>query len=204
MSQETIAFVNRFADNVIESVKGSGIFPSVKMAQMIIESSGNDEYGNFKIGRGLAVRKANNYFGIKADNSWKGRKVALSTPRDGKPVSYFRVYNNPLESMKDHTAFLLKNSRYRTNGVFIARTPAQQADALQRAGYAESQSYSIALKNMIAAYHLFDLDVVKVPDYKTICLAAGGVLVLSGLLYFQDDLKNQFNQLFNKPKLAYG
>lgn len=204
MSQETIVFINRFADDVINSVKGSGVFPSVKMAQMIIESSGTDANGNFGIGKGLAVRIANNYFGIKADSSWKGRRVALSTPKDGKPVSLFRVYNSPLESMKDHTAFLLKNSRYRTNGVFLAKTPQQQTDALQRAGYAESPTYSHALQTMISVYHLNDLDIIKVPDYEKYCLIAGGVALLSGILYFKEDIKNELKSITNKKQIAYG
>src|SRR5438309_1420405 len=127
MSKETEDFIKRNASDVIRSVKGTGIFPSLKMAQMIIESSGKDEKGKFGMGKGLAVRKANNYFGIKADKSWKGRKIALSTPKDGKPVSLFRVYSAALDSMKDHTDFLLRNSRYKSYGVFSAKTPEAQA-----------------------------------------------------------------------------
>lgn len=162
MSKETEIFIAKNAKDVILSVRGTGFFPSLKMAQLIIESSGKDEQGKFKIGRGLAVRKANNYFGIKADKRWKGKRIALNTPRDGKPVNYFRVYPTALDSLKDHTQFLLHNSRYKTNGVFTARTPQEQAEALQRAGYSESPRYSKALIALIKAYNLEQLDGKKV------------------------------------------
>ena len=163
MSKETIDFINKNANDVIKSVEGTGIFASIKMAQMIIESSGKDESGKFVIGRGLAVRKANNYFGIKADKSWKGKSVALSTPKDGKPVSLFRVYPTALDSLRDHTQFLLKNSRYKTSGVFTAATPQAQSEALQKSGYSESPTYGKALMGLIKAYNLTALDKKKKP-----------------------------------------
>ena len=108
MSRETEIFIQKHAADVIRSVQGTGIFPSIKMAQMIIESSGKDENGKFGIGKGLAVRKANNYFGIKADKGWKGEKVALNTPKDGKPVNYFRVYPAAKDSLQDQNRFAQK------------------------------------------------------------------------------------------------
>lgn len=204
MSAEVQAFINRHATDVITSVKGTGIFPSVTMAQMIIESSGKDADGVFRIGRGIAVRKANNYFGIKADPSWHGPKVALSTPRDGRPVNYFRVYPSVLDSLKDHALFLLQNARYRSHGVFTARSPQEQTAALQRAGYAESPNYSTALNAMIAAYNLSSLDKVPEPiNYKPFFYAAGGVLLISTLLYFKDDLSDLIHKP-TKKRLIYG
>lgn len=200
MSAEVIAFIQQYAGDVIQSVRGTGIFPSVTMAQMIIEGSGNDERGIFHIGRGAAVRAANNYFGIKADSSWKGAKVALSTPRDGQPVSYFRVYASALESLKDHANFLLANARYRLNGVFVAQTPQEQTAALQRAGYAESPTYSQTLNKMIADYNLQSLDVVPAVDYKKVILIAGSVLVLSAILYYREEIEELFKGAFAKTK----
>ncbi|MDP3558103.1 MAG: glucosaminidase domain-containing protein [Bacteroidota bacterium] len=195
MSKEVEDFIKKNANDVIKSVKGTGVFPSVKMAQMIIESSGKDEKGKFGIGKGLAVRKANNYFGIKADKAWKGNKVQLATPRDGKPVSYFRVYPTALDSLKDHTTFLLKNSRYTTYGVFTSKNPEQQTQALQKSGYSESPTYGKALIGLINAYKLTDLDKVSgtasqsfAPWYLT-----GGLIVLASTAYaFRKQIKEQF------------
>lgn len=194
MSQQVTDFIKRNANDVIKSVQGTGIFPSVKMAQMIIESSGKDEKGVFGIGKGLAVRKANNYFGIKADKNWKGHKVALSTPKDGKPVSYFRVYPSALDSLKDHTTFLLKNSRYKTSGLFNAKNPEQQVAALDKAKYSESPTYGKALLGLIKAYKLHELDGKKAKNYTGLFVASGVLIVLAGAYYFRNDIK----QLFTK------
>ncbi len=195
MSKETIDFINAHANEVIKSVAGTGLFPSLKMAQMIIEGSGKDEHGKFGIGKGLAVRKANNYFGIKADKGWKGRSVALSTPKDGQKVNLFRVYASVLDSLKDHTVFLLKNSRYKTQGVFSASTPQNQALALQRAGYSESPTYASALIGLIKAYHLEKLDKMPVSSStKYIGLATGVVLALGTLYYFRNEIKQSLSK----------
>ncbi len=198
MSKEVVDFIMKYANDVIQSVKGQHIFPSIKMAQMIIESSGKDENGKFGIGKGLAVRKATNYFGIKADKRWTGRKVALSTPRDGKPVSLFRVYPAPLDSLLDHTQFLLNNSRYKTNGVFEATTPQEQAVALQRAGYSESPTYGKTLVAFIKAYNLTELDKKKSVPPKPYFLLAGGVLLIAGAVIYKDKIKQTYNQLLKK------
>ncbi len=183
MSKEVEEFIKRNAADVIRSVQNTSLFPSVKMAQMIIESSGRDANGKFGIGKGLAVRKANNYFGIKADRRWKGKKVALSTPRDGKPVSYFRVYPSALDSLKDHTNFLIVNSRYKAYGVFAAKTPELQTEALQRAGYSESPNYSKALRGLISAYRLTELDNKKPNADFTIWYVLGSAVVLAATAY---------------------
>lgn len=199
MSKETDSFISKNANDVIKSVQGTGFFPSLKMAQMIIESSGKDEHGKFGIGKGTAVRKANNYFGIKADKHWKGKSVALSTPKDGKPVSLFRVYPSVIDSLKDHTQFLLNNTRYKKHGVFIAQTPQAQADALQKAGYSESPTYSKALIALVKAYHLEQLDGKKVSTTEATAtpyvLVGGVLLLLFGAYYFRNDLKTNYHKL---------
>ena len=198
MSKETDIFVQKHASDVITSVKGTTLFPSLKMAQMIIESSGKDAQGKFGIGKGLAVRKANNYFGIKADKNWKGKKVTLSTPKDGKKVSSFRVYNTVLESLKDHTRFLLENARYKTHGVFVAKTPQQQAEALQKAGYSESPTYSKALIGLIKAYNLENLDKPRASAATTDTpyIAIGAIaLFLAGVVYYRKEVAAHLKQI---------
>lgn len=201
MSKETDLFISKHANDVIKSVQGTGFFPSVKMAQMIIESSGKDEHGKFGIGKGTAVRKANNYFGIKADAKWKGQKIALNTPKDGKPVSLFRVYPTALDSLKDHTQFVLKNARYTKHGVFTAKTPQEQAHALQKAGYSESSTYGKALINLIKAYQLEQLDGQKAKakskptSTNTYVFIGGATLLLLGAYYYRNELKTSAQKL---------
>ncbi len=199
MSKETDLFISKNANDVIKSIQGTGFFPSLKMAQMIIESSGKDQNGKFGIGKGLAVRKANNFFGIKADTRWKGQKVALSTPKDGKPVSLFRVYPTALDSLKDHTQFLLNNSRYKKHGVFTAKTPQEQAQALQQSGYSESPTYGKTLIALIKAYHLEQLDGKKPSadssSPTTYVLIGGATILLLGAYYYRNELKTNYQKL---------
>lgn len=149
MSAKTDNFIAKYKNDVISATKGTGLFPSVKMAQMIIESSW---------GLGSTATRANNFFGIKADKNYTGEKMQFSTPKDGKPINYFRVYKTPLDSIKDHSKFLIENSRYRKNGVFDAKTPEQQIEAIAKSGYAEAKNYVPALTSLINAYNLKSLD----------------------------------------------
>lgn len=158
MSKQTEAFINKYKQDVIQATKGTNIYPSVTMAQMIIESSGKNEKGIFEVGGGLLARKGNNFFGVKAEKGYKGQLISLPTPRDKTKKSLFRVYPNALDSIKDHSQFLLKNSRYKKAGVFEAKNPQAQTKALLKAFYSESPTYNLALNKLISAYHLEKLD----------------------------------------------
>jgi flagellum-specific peptidoglycan hydrolase FlgJ len=152
-------YIQKFAKTVISSVKGTGLFPSVMMAQAILESS--NKYGN--AGGSTLAKDYNNHFGIKADRSWKGKKVNIQTREvfKGHEVmigDYFRVYDNPERSFSDRNEFLVKNSNYARAGVFLALTPEAQAEALQRAGYATDPKYANMIKALISMYNLKELD----------------------------------------------
>ena len=139
MSKQT-DFINKHSSAVIASTKGTKLFPSVKMAQMIIESGW---------GTSANARLANNYFGIKKGVGWNGATIWLNTPRDANPRSEFRKYPSAAASIKDHSDFLIKNKRYTTAGVFEARTPEDQIRALVKGKYAESGNYFNALMDII-------------------------------------------------------
>lgn len=166
------------ADNVADVVVASantGVFPSVKMAQAILETGwGKSDHAKSNI---------NNYYGIKADPSWKGKVVSSDTSEvvNGKrqyftgtgkiyknrdvaiadgasTVTLFRVYSTAMESHADHIHFLKVNSRYTNNGVFSATTAEAQAQALQTAGYATATSYASTLIQIINDNGLKELD----------------------------------------------
>jgi flagellum-specific peptidoglycan hydrolase FlgJ len=161
MNAARVKFIQDHKHDVISSTAGTGLFASVAMAQMIIESS--DSSGN--PGNGKTVLAANNYFGIKADSSWTGNKVQLPTPNDAQKVSFFRAYNSAKDSVKDHTSFIQKNKRYTNAGVFAAKTPADQLVALQNSGYSESPAYASLLSQVINTYNLQELDIEQ-EDFK--------------------------------------
>lgn len=152
-------YIAKFKEVVIDSVKGTGLFPSVMMAQAILESA--NKYG--QPGASELASEYNNHFGIKADSKWKGKKVNLKTREvyDGKSVMeghFFRVYENPALSFKDRNQFLIANPRYRKAGVFTASTPEGQAEALHKAGYATDPAYAQLIKFLIKKYKLKELD----------------------------------------------
>jgi flagellum-specific peptidoglycan hydrolase FlgJ len=147
-------YIKQYTSAVINAAKGTGLFPSLFMAQAILES------GN---GQSTLAKKYNNHFGIKASKNWKGKVIDMNTREvfDGKEVYIkdgFRWYNNPLDSFIDRVSFLKNNPRYTKHGVFTAQSPEAQADALQRAGYATAPNYAQTLKWLIQKYNLKSLD----------------------------------------------
>lgn len=147
-------FIEKYSKVVKEASKNTGLFPSVFMAQAILES-GN---GNSKL-----TKEANNFFGIKADKSWTGAVYEIATKehingQDVTVMAKFRKYTTPLLSFLDRVMFLFDNKRYTNAGVFTASTPEDQARALQKAGYATDPNYANLLITLINQNNLKDLD----------------------------------------------
>lgn len=147
-------FIQKYAKMVKDAAKNTGLFPSVFMAQAILESNNGNS--------GL-TKKANNFFGIKASKSWTGEIYTAKTKEyvNGKEVyvnADFRKYSTPFLSFLDRVMFLIENKRYTNAGVFMAATPEQQAQALQKAGYATDPNYSNLLIKLIEQNDLKKLD----------------------------------------------
>lgn len=106
-----------------------GVLPSIAIGQAILES----QWGTSEL-----ATKYNNYYGIKADSSWNGAICNYSTKENYDDVikANFRAYNTIEESVLDLGAFINNNSRYRENGFFNGGNYTEQAEALERAGYA--------------------------------------------------------------------
>lgn len=142
------AFINRVSNAALQD--NSGIFHSITIAQAILESNW---------GESTLTSKYNNLFGIKG--SFNGSSVNMLTGEffGGAWVTInadFRSYNNYEESIKDHSNFLLENSRYKLSGVFDATNYIEQANALQKAGYATDPTYA---KKLISIIKTFGLDI---------------------------------------------
>lgn len=144
-------FIQRFYPTVLRVTKDTGIFPEVAITQAIVESA--DKNG-VPYKSSLAV-KYNNFFGIKADKSWKGKAVRLQTDEYFDPkvkttiVDGFRVYNSFEESVRDYVKFLKENARYKNAGVFSAKTPEEQFQAIKKAGYATAPNYASFLTTIM-------------------------------------------------------
>jgi flagellum-specific peptidoglycan hydrolase FlgJ len=119
-------------------VGGSRIFPSVRLAQTILETGGKVPFWN-------------NIFGIKVGTGeetpyWDGRYVNRTTREvfNGQVyddvVAQWRYYSSIEDSVRDHELFLQK-PRYAA--VRAAATPLQQCQALYTAGYATDAPASV-------------------------------------------------------------
>ncbi|WP_246637678.1 glycoside hydrolase family 73 protein [Crassaminicella profunda] len=152
-----IKFINEISDEAIERYDEYGIFPSITIAQAILESGW---------GKSELSKKANNLFGIKADKSWNGEQIKMKTVEyyNKDTNSDFRVYENIGESLKDHSKFIYENKRYRKNGVFNASYYVEQAQALENAGYSTKENengeriYAELLIQLIRQYNLQLID----------------------------------------------
>lgn len=164
-------FIEKYKADVVSACIGTGIFPSVKMAQLILET-----------GWGKSIKTAgNNLFGIKAGKSWTGNVVSNTTHEiikgqkivyqgtnkvyasraeaiaDGASyVTLFRAYFNTIESIRDHSNFLLTNKRYEP--VINATTFEEQCKQLKICGYATATDYPNVLISIINKYELHKLD----------------------------------------------
>ncbi len=189
----TSNYIAQYSQDMVDACYNTGLFPSVMMAQGILES------GN---GKSVLAKKYNNHFGIKCDCKLcpcyvTGSNVSMSSTEYDKnnnpyqQVSSFRTYTNPFDSFVDRVAFLKKYPRYTNAGVFIAKTPQEQTQALQDAGYATSQTYAAELNKLISDFNLEQLDSMPANALRfttqTIVLAAvaGTALTLSLYLYFK-------------------
>lgn len=134
----------------------SSLFNSVRIAQACLESF---------FGRSELAIRANNYFGIKADDTWTGDvyykttqeddgKGNLSTVRAG-----FRKYNSMESSVKDHATFLFSTPWRKDyyKAVIGAKSPESQARALSGT-YATDTRYAVKLLEIINRYNLSQYD----------------------------------------------
>lgn len=130
-----------------------GIPASIKLAQALLES------GN---GNSALARNSNNHFGIKCTSNWQGRTVLKD---DDNPDDCFRVYNNPEESFRDHSEFLLRK-RYAALFELDKDDYKGWARGLKKAGYATNPRYAELLISLIERYELHRFDRAESPREK--------------------------------------
>ena len=127
-------FVNSIREVVNEHVAGTGIYPEVAIAQAALES-----------GWGKKV-KGGNFYGIKG----KGQTITTHEVIDGKRVKIddeFKTFTGISDSVGGYVEFLQSNPRYKA--ALDAKSPEEQAKALQRAGYATDPEYANKLISII-------------------------------------------------------
>jgi len=169
MNKQT--FLQQFAPAIVEATKGTGLFPSVMLAQLALETAWGD-----------SIKTAgNNCFGIKSTPKWAGKTISNTTSEvinrkrqvfagTGKvydtyqsaiangchPFTLFRAYESIAESIKDHNDLLLNAVRYMQ--ARNADTPEKQAELIEKAGYATGKDYSKTLISIIHSNNLKSFD----------------------------------------------
>jgi len=126
-------FIKEIYPQAAEIYDKYGVLSSVTISQAILESGW---------GKSDLSIKAKNLFGIKADTSWKGKKIKMNTSEyyNEKIKDNFRVYNSNEESIKDYGEFLKNNKRYKQSGVFNATQYLEQTKAIEKSGYSTVQN----------------------------------------------------------------
>ena len=140
-------YIEKYKDAAIQSMKTHGIPASITLAQGCLESAdGNSD---------LAVR-ANNHFGIKCHNDWKGPTYYKKGDDPGK--SCYRKYRNASESFKDHSDFLRYGQRYAFLFDLQITDYKGWSHGLKKAGYATDPQYAQKLIKIIEDYRLYRFD----------------------------------------------
>ena len=163
-------FIEKVAQYAIEDAKVTGIYPSVTIAQSIIESGW---------GRDNIATRYGNHFGMKAfsrtgNEFWNGDQVNLNASEGGK--NYFRVYNtttggtydDPLYySVRDHGRNFWVTATYGSHGVLECMSknlgPKEQLRRVAISGYAVMRDGSITKPDGVRTYdkYLYDEFIVK-------------------------------------------
>ena len=139
-------YIKKYKDIAIKQMHRHKIPASIILAQGCLES--ND-------GNSSLAKKANNHFGIKCHDGWKGKKIKQD---DDKRNECFRKYDSAVDSYTDHSYFLTSRPRY--NSLFDLPITDYKgwAHGLKAAGYATNPKYAKLLIDIIEEYQLYKYD----------------------------------------------
>ncbi|MDO5017358.1 MAG: glucosaminidase domain-containing protein [Porphyromonas sp.] len=138
-------YIEQYADIALQNQWNYGIPASITLAQGLLESGA---------GQSRLATQANNHFGIKCHNSWRGSRTFHN---DDRPNECFRAYDKPEDSFRDHAQFL-KQPRYLFLYGLNPNDYKGWAKGLQKAGYATDRGYANKLIKIIEDYRLYLID----------------------------------------------
>jgi LysM repeat protein len=139
-------YVNLYKNLAVSEMKRTGIPASITLAQAIIESD---------CGHSSLARQANNHFGIKCHDDWKGPTILHN---DNSRNECFRKYGKAEDSFYDHSDFLKSGSRYDFLFNLNPTDYKAWANGLKRAGYATNPDYANMLIRTIEQNNLSYFD----------------------------------------------
>ncbi|GEO28034.1 hypothetical protein AAC03nite_38190 [Alicyclobacillus acidoterrestris] len=152
-------FIAAIAPSAMALMRQYKISAALTIAQAALESAwGSDAPGN-------------NLFGVKADASWSGKTVTVSTKEfeNGKEVTIqaqFRAYASIGDSLADHAKVLLED-RYKN---LIGADYKTACSLIGKDGYATDPNYGTKLLEIINEYNLsqYDEEAKKVTTYPAV------------------------------------
>ncbi len=139
-------YIKKYKDIAVKQMQKHKIPASITLAQGCLESGD---------GNSALARRANNHFGIKCHDNWKGKKFRQD---DDERNECFRKYDNAVDSYTDHSYFLTSRPRY--NSLFDLKITDYKgwAHGLKAAGYATNPKYAQLLIDIIEEYQLYKYD----------------------------------------------
>ena len=142
-------YIEKYKDIAMRQMHRHKIPASIILAQGCLESNN---------GNSALARKANNHFGIKCHDGWKGKKIKQN---DDKRRECFRKYDNAIDSFTDHSYFLTSRQRYSSLFDLPITDYKSWAYGLKSAGYATDPKYPEKLIRIIEEYELYIYDSVQ-------------------------------------------
>lgn len=139
-------YIQSYKDLAVSEMKRTGVPASITLAQGMLES----DYG-----RSTLARMANNHFGIKCHNDWKGQTMRQ---HDDRRNECFRKYQKVEDSYYDHSDFLRSGSRYSFLFDLDPKNYKAWAHGLKKAGYATNPEYANLLIRKIEENKLYLFD----------------------------------------------
>ena len=146
--QDVENYIAQYKGIAIEEMHRTGIPASITLAQGIIESGA---------GKSPLATEANNHFGIKCHEDWKGEGYTYD---DDRRNECFRKYDSTVQSFYDHSNFLTTRQRYAVLFTYDSLNYKAWAKGLKSCGYATNPKYADILIKYIEDYdlHQWDLD----------------------------------------------
>lgn len=149
-------YIARYAEIARAEMKKFNIPASITLAQGLLESQS---------GQGELALKSNNHFGIKCKREWKGKRVYHD---DDAPQECFRAYDDPKDSFRDHSLFLVDRERYADLFRLKQGDYKAWAHGLKKAGYATDPRYAHKLIALIERFSLYRYDGRKAPTPRAV------------------------------------
>ncbi len=147
-AQTPVEFINRVMPIIRRAASALGLNPLGLMAQAALETGWGQRMAHTADGT-----PSYNMFGIKAGDTWAGRRATADTVEFSNGVATprrtaFRAYGSIEESVDDFAALLKNSPRYR-EAMAAGNDPQAYIDSIGKSGYATDPDYANKLNQIL-------------------------------------------------------